>query len=467
MLELLKEKSNKTYTENGAVTYKGTKSYCLDLFSTIGALRSADETEIIKRFIRAYNENPDMAMKILFYARDVRGGIGERRVFRIILKFLALYNKQSLIKNIKYVGEYGRFDDLLVLLYTDCKEYVIKFIKEQLEQDIDLMAEGKNISLLAKWLPSVNASNKTTKYNARKIAEALEMDNCEYRKMLSSLRNYIKIIENNLREKDYTFDYSYQPSKALMKYRKAFIRNDKDRYSEFLQDVQSGNAKINTETLTPYDIIAPIINEDTEISDEERKSLDVTWDNQADYTNDENAVVVADTSGSMYWCSGDFKNHFITFSCNPQLVEIKGKDIYEKVKYCETFAECANTDIQAVFDLVLSTAVKNKTLPEDMPSKLYIISDMEFDYCAENSDVTNFEYAKEKFEQNGYALPKVVFWNVASRNMQSPVEMNEQGVTLVSGCNPRIFSMVTEDKCTPYEYMIDVLNQERYANIKA
>ena len=164
----------------------------------------------------------------------------------------------------------------------------------------------------------------------------------------------------------------------------------------------------------------------------------------------------------MYWCSatpkpisvafslaiyfaernsGDFKNHFITFSCNPQLVEIKGKDIYEKVKYCETFAECANTDIQAVFDLVLSTAVKNKTLPEDMPSKLYIISDMEFDYCAENSDVTNFEYAKEKFEQNGYALPKVVFWNVASRNMQSPVEMNEQGVTLVSGCNPRIFSV--------------------------
>lgn len=194
MLELLKEKSNKTYTENGAVTYKGTKSYCLDLFSTIGALRSADETEIIKRFIRAYNENPDMAMKILFYARDVRGGIGERRVFRIILKFLALYNKQSLIKNIKYVGEYGRFDDLLVLLYTDCKEYVIKFIKEQLEQDIDLMAEGKNISLLAKWLPSVNASNKATKYNARKIAKALEMDNCEYRKMLSRLRNYIKII---------------------------------------------------------------------------------------------------------------------------------------------------------------------------------------------------------------------------------------------------------------------------------
>lgn len=488
MLELLKEESNKTYTENGAVTYKGTKSYCLDLFSTIGALRSADETEIIKRFIRAYNENPDMAMKILFYARDVRGGIGERRVFRIILKFLALYNKQSLIKNIKYVGEYGRFDDLLVLLYTDCKEYVIKFIKEQLEQDIDLMAEGKNISLLAKWLPSVNASNKATKYNARKIAKALEMDNCEYRKMLSLLRNYIKIIENNLREKDYTFDYSYQPSKALMKYRKAFIRNDKDRYSEFLQDVQSGNAKINTETLTPYDIIAPIINEDIEISDEERKSLDVTWDNQADYTNDENAVVVADTSGSMYWCSatpkpisvafslaiyfaernsGDFKNHFITFSCNPQLIEIKGKDIYEKVKYCETFAECANTDIQAVFDLVLSTAVKNKTLPEDMPSKLYIISDMEFDYCAENSDVTNFEYAKEKFEQSGYALPKVVFWNVASRNMQSPVEMNEQGVTLVSGCNPRIFSMVTEDKCTPYEYMLDVLNQERYADIKA
>ena len=489
MLELLKEEFNKTYTENGAVTYKGTKSYCLDLFSTIGALRNADETEIIKRFIRAYNENPDMAMKILFYARDIRGGIGERRVFRIILKFLALYNKQSLIKNIKYVSEYGRFDDLLVLLYTDCEKYVINLIKKQLEEDIDAVAKGQSISLLAKWLPSINASNKATKYNARKIAKALGMNSCEYRKMLSFLRNYIKIIENNLREKDYTFDYSIQPSKAMMKYRKAFIRNDNERYNEFLNNVESGTAKMNTQTLTPYDIIAPIINEKFNgIDDKERRSLDVMWSNQADYANDENAIVVADTSGSMYWCGaepkpisvalslaiyfaerncGDFKNHFITFSCNPQLVEIKGNDIYKKVEYCETFEEYANTDIQAVFDLILNTAVKNKTSPEDMPSKLYIISDMEFDDCAENSDVTNFECAKEKFERNGYALPEVVFWSVCSRNMQTPVEMNEQGVTLVSGCNPRIFSMVMNDKCTPYEYMLDVINQERYAVIEA
>jgi len=161
-------------------------------------------------------------------------------------------------------------------------------------------------------------------------------------------------------------------------------------------------------------------------------------------------------------------NFFITFSCNPQLIEIKGKDIYEKVKYCETFAECANTDIQAVFDLVLSTAVKNKTLPEDMPSKLYIISDMEFDYCADDANLTNFEYAKKLFEDAGYKLPEVVFWNVSSRNRQQPVTKNEQGVLLVSGCTPRLFSMMADGSLSdraPYEFMMEVLMSERYKKI--
>lgn len=138
---------------------------------------------------------------------------------------------------------------------------------------------------------------------------------------------------------------------------------------------------------------------------------------------------------------GAFRNHFITFSENPRLIEIKGRDIYDKVKYAASFNEVANTNIQKVFELILRTAVKNKLPQRDLPATVYIISDMEFDACTHDADATNFSYAKGLFGQHGYALPTLVFWNVASRNQQQPVTMNEKGAVLVSGTSPRVFSM--------------------------
>ena len=164
---------------------------------------------------------------------------------------------------------------------------------------------------------------------------------------------------------------------------------------------------------------------------------------------------------------GDFANHFITFSENPRLVEIKGKDIFEKIKYCATFNEDANTDIEKVFNLILSTAVKNKTPQKELPATIYIISDMEFDYCSANADLTNFENAKRAFAKHGLELPTVVFWNVQSRNQQQPVTMNEQGVVLVSGCSPRVFSMVMSGNLSPYAFMMETLGTERYEKITA
>lgn len=311
----------------------------------------------------------------------------------------------------------------------------------------------------------------------------------DYRQMLSKLRLKIKILENNLREKDYTFDYSKQPSKAMLKYRHAFIRNDGRRYGEFLKNVSEGKIKLHTGTLAPYEIILPLVswNEKT-FSEAERKSLNVTWNSQEDFTHGENAVAVVDGSGSMYRLdgilspiavavslgiyfaernSGTFKNHFITFSENPQLIEIKGDDIFEKVNYCKSFNEAANTDIQKVFELILNAAVKNHVSQKELPETIYIISDMEFDSCANNSEITNFEYAKNIFNKHGYELPKIVFWNVDSRNAQQPVTMNEQGVILVSGTSPKIFAMLTSGKITPEEYMLMVLDSERYKNITA
>jgi len=285
-------------------------------------------------------------MKILFYARDIRGGLGERRVFRIILKSLPKISKKALIKNLQYIPEYGRYDDLLELMDTSCQKDIIEIISNQLKEDLKNIEIG-DVSLLAKWLPSVNATNPKTIKTAKRLAQCLKMSDKEYRKFLSKLRKKIKIIENNLRTKDYTFDYSKQPSKAMFKYRNAFIRNDKERYEEFLNKVQKGDVKINTGTLYPYDIIRPVFEHGRGFSDEEIKSLDVTWNSQKDYTNGENAIVVADGSGSMYSCGnpmpatvaqslaiyfaernkGTFKNHFITFSERPQLVEIKGGNV--------------------------------------------------------------------------------------------------------------------------------------------
>ncbi|MCQ4637710.1 DUF2828 domain-containing protein [Anaerovorax odorimutans] len=485
MLQFLKREANKTQTENGAAAYRTTDSDCVDLFAVIGALRNQKEEQIMERFARAYAENPDMAMKILFFARDVRGGLGERRSFRVILRWLAFHNARSVRKNISFICEYGRYDDLLVLLDTPCEAEALSYIQSQLNADLDALEKSGKVSLLAKWLPSVNASSPETVRRAKKIARSLGMNDQQYRKSLVRLRSEIRIIENNLREKDYTFDYAKQPSRAMLKYRKAFFRNDRSRYEAFLEQVRNGAATLHTGTLTPYDIITPFFRENT--AEDERRSIDVTWNAQEDFTRGENALVVADGSASMYYGSntlpaavaislaiyfgerneGPFKNHFITFSHKPQLVEIKGRTIYEKVVYCTGFNEVANTDIQKVFELVLKTAVKNRLPQKELPETIYIISDMEFDSCTENAQMTNFEYAKRMFSKHGYALPRLVFWNVDSRNRQQPVKLNEQGAALVSGCSPRIFSMISSGNLTPYAYMMEVLNSERYDRITA
>ena len=483
MLNFLKNIMNRTFTENGAVTLRSTGSECLNLFATIGALRSQPDTEIETRFTRAYAENPDSAMKILFYARDIRGGLGERSVFRTILRWLAENEKPSLLRNLPFIAEFGRWDDILVLLDTPACPEAEEVLHRQFLADMQALESGEQVSLLGKWLPSVNASNKETVRKAKKLARTFGLNDAQYRKALSALRAKIRIIENNLREEDYTFNYEEQPSKAMFKYRKAFMRNDEKRYKAFMKRVKLGEAVLHTGTLMPYEIVAATYG----AKEKERETLDVTWNALEDFTNNENALVVADGSASMYWYGnpkpamvaqslaiyfaernhGVFHNHFITFSRRPQLVEIKGKDIVEKVRFCRPFSDATNTNLQAVFELILQAAVENHVPQKDLPTTLYIVSDMEFDSCTTNASQSNFDFAKALYRRHGYRLPKVVFWNVQSRNRQQPVRMDERGVALVSGCTARIFSQVMSGEVDPYTNMKNVIDGERYAMIKA
>ena len=488
MLKFLRREANTAYTANGAVSNASTMSDCLDFFATAGALRNTDDDEIVTRFIRAFAEDKDIAMKILFYARDIRGGLGERRAFRVILKYLAQNYSDTVIKNLDNIAEYGRYDDILSLMDTACEQEAVAYIKAVLTDDMKSMQAQDSVSLMAKWLPSVNASSKETVRLAKKIAKAMQMSDASYRRMLSALRAYIKILENNLREKDYSFSYEKQPSKALFKYRKAFIRNDGERYSAFISKAVSEPSVMKTGSLTPYDIVNTVIKNRRGLAASERKVLDTTWNALENFVNSGNTLAVVDGSGSMY-CScfvtqpaavaeslgvyfaernkGAFANCFITFSANPRLVEIKGADIFEKVQYCMSYNECSNTNIEKTFDLILNTAVKNRLKQKDMPSRLIIISDMEFDCAASDASKTNFENAKAKFERAGYKLPQLVFWNVNSFNRQQPVKMNEKGVILVSGMSPQIFAMLKDDKLDPYSFMMSVISSERYERVAA
>ena len=487
MLEYIKEEANFTRTENGAAAYLSTGSDCLDFFASAGALRRESVEEITARFLRAFAEDKDAAMKLLFYTRDVRGGLGERRVFRVILRRLAFTAPESVNKNLARIAEFGRWDDLTVLLDTPCEKETLALLREQFQKDVRANAEEKDISLLAKWLPSVNASNAETVKRGKKIARAFGMTDADYRKALAALRAKIRIIENNLREKDYTFDYEKQPSCAMFKYRKAFYRNDGERYRAFLTKVSAGEAKLHADHVTPYELVEPFLSGNGTLSEQEAAAMNATWAAMPDFGGNENALAVVDTSGSMYWQKGPmpasvafslglyfaernkgaFRNHFIEFSARPQLIELKGETFVDRLRYASSFNQVADTNLEAVFDLILDAAVKNDVPPEELPAKLYILSDMEFNCCVRNADKTIFKNAADSYTARGYRLPDVIFWNVASRRRQHPVTVNEQGVALISGVTPRLFQMAAGQTISPYRLMLDVLESERYAEIAA
>lgn len=478
--------SGKTLTFNGAVTNRSSGTFCLDLFFAAGAMRGASEEEIAAAVTRAYAEDPVKTMKIVFFARDARGGLGERRFFRAAVKALAQFAPEAVERNIPYIAEFGRYDDLLVLLGTQCADKAMDVIRERLNADIKSMREGGKVSLLAKWLPSVNASSKATRNAARDVAARLGYSERSYRKTLSELRAYSDILENRLRERDYTFDYSKQPSCAMFKYRRAFIRNDNERYMDYLNAVNSGKAKLNASVLFPYEIICKCLG--MEISNEEKLVLDTTWKNLPVFGESGNAIAVVDGSGSMCWAprggarpidvalslgiyfaehnNGMFADHFITFSHTPRMIEVKGRDIVEKARYCATFNEVSNTNLEAVFNLILATAVNGKAKQEELPEKIFVISDMEFDNCVESgNDLTLYDTMKAKFKQYGYKLPDVVFWNVNSFGNNVPVKFNDSGTALVSGFTPALFDMVMGGEISPEIVMNRAIESERYAMV--
>ena len=464
-------------TENGAYAHTTSGSALVDLFAMAGAMRTSSEDRIRSLFNRAFIENPMLGVKLAFYVRDVREGLGERSTGRTLFRTLADTWPQALKYNLKLIPEYGRWDDLLVCLNTPLEEEAVCVIRGQLEQDCRNMLEGKPVSLLAKWMPSVNASSLVTRRSGKRLAKLLGIDEKTYRRTLSALRSFLNVTEKNLSAD--TLDcirYSEVPSCAMMRYRKVFMRKDENRFHSFLSAVEKGAESIHGETLFPYDIVEKYLYGKTG----EDEVLEAQWKALPEFVSEENRfLVMADVSGSMYGrplaaslglalyfserAKGPFHNRFMTFSKRPELVEIQGKSLYERICYAKNADWNMNTDLRAAFEVILSAAVKNRIPQDELPSSLIVITDMEIDNCTTGGDVLFTDMMKERYASFGYTLPNLVFWNVSARNSTFHSSMDIHGVQLVSGHSPSVFASLAERTClTPYEYVKQVLESPRY-----
>ena len=495
LLNGMKNATNYTYTENGALTHKSTMSGLLDLFAMGAAYRTRSDEDCIFLFKKAFDEDEVHALKCLFYLRDVRGGQGERRFFRVVTRWLADHQTEAMRRNLEFVPEFGRWDDLYEFIGTKLEENAFELMRKQLMLDV----QCKTPSLLAKWLKSENTSSSKSRELANKTRQAFHMNHKEYRKTLSVLRERIKVLERLMSENRWDeIEFDKIPSKAGLVYRNAFARRDmiKAKYEHFVKDEKT---TVNAGTLYPYEVVAKAYNltnagyyywnRKTDIDPVERAAINKYWANLKDYFNGctLDALCMIDTSGSMWGSEasapinvaisiglyaaerarGPFAGHYISFSSRPQLIETAGIDFVDKVQRIYSTNLCENTNIEAAFDMVLRTAINNNCTQDDLPKSIIVVSDMEFDaqrgyYGSRNG--TLMENIERKWNQAGYKMPNLVYWCVQARQNNIPMTVKD-GISYVSGFSPVIFEQIMKGK-TAFDLMLDKLDSERYACIK-
>ena len=503
----MKSATNYTITENGALTHKSTMNDLLDLFAMGAAYRTRSDEDVILLFKNAFAADPKYALKCLFYIRDVRGGQGERRFFRVVTKWLAKNETEAMKRNLPHIPEYGRWDDLFVFIGTPLEADALNIVKHQLALDV----QCKTPSLLAKWMPSENTSSARTVAQAKVIRKFLGMTPKQYRKVLSTLRARIKVLERLMSEGRWDeIEFDKIPSKAGLKYKNAFARHDIERmkknpevksYADFAKDTTT---KVNAKDLYPYEVVAKAgevmgctgywyTRAAKPMDDTDRLMVNKYWENLADYFNGKsfNGLAVVDTSGSMWgtdasapinvaislgmYCAekakGPFAGHYVSFSSRPQLIAVEGADFCDKVARIWRTNLCENTNIEATFDMLLRTAIANDCSQDDLPQNILILSDMEFDqgtghrYYNSQSPQTLMESIRDKWARAGYRVPHLVYWNIQARQNNIPEKLGCGLISYVSGMSASIFEQILSGK-TGMDLMLEVLDGERYAVIQ-
>jgi len=459
------ENQNVTLTDNGMVTNPTSLNKCVDLFFSIGSMRGKSKDKVVNLFNEAYNENPLVASKILFWVRDVRSGAGERQTFRDVISFLTTNSPQTVRKNIGLIPEFGRWDDVLVLLGTELEDDMFSLIKTALSN-----GDG----LCAKWMPRKGVI-------ANKLRKLFRTTPKQYRKMLVGLTN---VVESKMCAKDWEkIDYSKLPSLASSRYQKSFNKNDNERYNEYKKCLQDGTAKVNAGAVYPYDIVKSInMGGDTIVSEKQWESLPNWMEGSV-----ERILPVVDVSGSMgvevggnpnLSCmdvavslgmyisernEGSFKDAFITFSNNPQLQYLTGS-LSERLLQLRRADWAMSTDLEAVFNLILHQAKMNNVPEGNMPTKILILSDMQFNQATRRDSLGAQSMIEAMYEEAGYTKPDIIYWNLNAKGGNFPVEFDKNGTALVSGFSPSILkSLLGGKNMTPESIMMDTVNDDRYS----
>lgn len=493
--------ARRTHTANGARAFCSSGNALLDLFSSIGAMRNADETMITTLLAEAWKQDPLLATRAVFYTRDIRGdrvGKGERQTFRILLNWLAKHHPEAVIDNIPLIGFYGRFDDLYTLIDTPLEDAMWSYMKEQLVSDLSGMhwnqtypdQKKRPVSLLAKWMKSPRTSSEQSRALARKTWTALGFSSEKaYRKTLAEIRAYLPVLERQMSDGQWeSIDYESVPSQAMKQYRTAFARHDPGgRFRTYQQAVSQGKAKVNASTLFPYELIAPYLQGFYPPASPEDPIIEAQWNALPDYIGrDVNTLVIADVSGSMY-CSvagasnlpvraavslaiyfaqrntGPFHNLFMTFSEDSDYVSLQGETLAQMVYNVQSAKWGWSTNLEGAFSRVLNTAIDNHIDQAELPRALIVISDMQIDRSTSH-DWSFYSAMKAKFAAAGYEIPRVIFWNVnCTRPTMLVSDPVREGVLLISGMNAKTFAELIDNlSSSTLELMEASLNNPRY-----
>lgn len=500
--EAMENKSNWKLTENQAPARTTTGDNLIDLFAVIGAMRERDESDIISMWESAYRENPELAVRMIFYAGDIRGiGLGERRTFRILIKHLANTHPSIMRKNIVNIPYYNRWDSLYELVATPCEHDMWDLVRTQWLEDFGNMKHNKPISLMAKWLASVNASSKKTCMLGRKTARELGLSQEIYRRALSKLRAYLKVVEKSMSAREWaTIEYSAVPSYAMKNYSQAFARHDKDRFSSYKESLEQKIADgtisqkdIKSATLFPYDLVRKYIDNDFDYWS--RRSYigrydtitEAQWKALPDYLDEEaNVIVMADVSGSMYSPNyqpisaslglalyfaqhnkGIYHNKYMTFTDRPSFLTInENASLRDQLAQAWSAGVGYSTNLERAFMYILDTAIENNVKPEDMPKALVVVSDMEIDPFFRGYQLDFLEEMTHRFRNAGYTMPKVLFWNVEGRNSTFHAKYTNPNAVFASGYSASAFTSIIKGiNKTAYEVMYDTLMDAQYDRV--
>lgn len=470
-------KIKSTTTENGMTTNTTSLNANVNLFFKAGAMRNADSDSIISLVSKAWVEDPTTCLRILFWARDVRGGAGERRFFRVAMAYLIEKDPAGFADIMTLIPEYGRWDDLKAFENTAAEEYALATITTALE---------RGDALCAKWMPRKGSF-------AAKIRDFLNLSPKQYRKLLVRLTN---VVETQMCAKEWDeINFEHVPSLAMSRYGMAFTKNAQESFSNYVQSLKKGEAKVNTGAIYPYDVTKALFKNDA--AEEQWKALPNFLKG-----NTEKILPLVDVSGSMgTGCGGSltcmdvaislglyisernegpFKDHFLTFSNNPELQHLTGslKDRFHQMQRADWGM---NTNLEKAYKLILDQAVKHNISQEEMPTQILILSDMEFDEATnqreevfgwgeQDRDTWNpsaQEMVETMFTDAGYQVPNIVYWNIQSRNGNVPVRFDEQGTALISGFSPSIMtSLLSGAEMSPVSIMMETIGKERYSQIK-